>query len=89
MTRGRANLVDQMSFWVSGAAGAPGNTAQPACDLGRASTSATVQAVSEVIGQCRLKPQAREAMARRLAAIMTPDGIFQHGKRPVVVATRR
>jgi arsenite methyltransferase len=36
-----------------------------------------------------LRPQAREAMARRLAAIMTPEGIVQHGRRLVAVAMRQ
>jgi ubiquinone/menaquinone biosynthesis C-methylase UbiE len=36
-----------------------------------------------------LKPQAREAMARRLAAIMTPEGIVQQGRRLVAVAIRQ
>ena len=36
-----------------------------------------------------LKPQAREAMARRLAPIVTPEGIVQHGRRLIAVATRQ
>lgn len=35
-----------------------------------------------------LKPQARDAMARRLAGLVTPEGIVQHGRRLIAVATR-
>jgi arsenite methyltransferase len=36
-----------------------------------------------------LRPQAREAIARKLAALMTPQGIVQQGLRMVAVAVKR
>lgn len=36
-----------------------------------------------------LRPQAREAMAARLAALMTPEGIVQQGRRLVAIGARR
>jgi len=47
--RGKDRLVDQTPNFASGAAKTSANTAQPACDLGGASPSATVQAVLEFI----------------------------------------
>ena len=36
-----------------------------------------------------LRPQARDAMAKKLAALMTPEGIVQQGLRLVAIGTRR
>jgi hypothetical protein len=35
-----------------------------------------------------LRPRARKAIAAKLAALMTPQGIVQQGRRLVAVATR-